>query len=60
MKLHVGRGRFGGSGATIRSNNKPYLETSWVRKEEDRTVSIFWVSQEFNQRGPCCGAQGNP
>ena len=29
--------------------HKPYLEASWVPKEENRLVSKFWVSQECNQ-----------
>ena len=54
MKLHLGRGRKGRNGASIRSHKKkPYLEASWVPKEENRTVSMFWVSQECNQRGLC-------
>ena len=61
MKLHLGRGRNGGSGASIRfQQNKPCLEASWVPKEENRIVSKFWVSQECNQRGLRCGSQGNP
>ena len=39
------------------TKNKPYLEASWVPKEENRMVSILWVSQEYNQRGLYCGAR---
>ena len=40
--------------------NKPYLEASWVPKEENRIVSMVRVFQVCNQLGVCCGAQGNP
>ena len=60
MKLHLGHGRNVGSGASVRSQKSLILKASRVPEEENRIVPKFQVSQECNQRGLCCGAQGNP